>query len=129
MEPWVQRSHRAHLNLLEQFLPFATIVIIAHLLKVSTPITVWCPFLFFWLRVSIGMISGLTRLPVRPLLYVAGWLVTIVMAWQILAHAPPRGKALHVSQKLLIPRFSDQCRFVKILEICTVACSWRSVSS
>jgi uncharacterized MAPEG superfamily protein len=91
MEPWIQRSYRAHLNLLEQLLPFATIVIIAHLLKVSTPITVWCPFLFFWLRVvhAIGMISGLARLPVRPLLYVAGWLVTIVMAWQILAHAPP----------------------------------------
>jgi uncharacterized MAPEG superfamily protein len=28
MAPWVQRSCRAHLNLLEQFLPFATIVII-----------------------------------------------------------------------------------------------------
>ena len=90
MEPWVQRSYRAHLNLLEQFLPFATIVIIARLLEVSTPITVWCPFLFFWLRAAhaLGMISGLARLPVRPLLYVAGWLVTIVMAWQILAHAP-----------------------------------------
>jgi uncharacterized MAPEG superfamily protein len=90
MEPWVQRSYRAHLNLLEQFLPFAVLVIIAQLLKVSTPITVWCAFLFFWLRVAhaIGMISGLARLPLRPLLYVAGWLVTIVFAWQILAHAP-----------------------------------------
>jgi hypothetical protein len=60
------------------------------LLKVWTPITAWCVFLFFWLRVAhaIGMISGLARLPLRPLLYVAGWLVTIAMAWQILAHAP-----------------------------------------
>jgi uncharacterized MAPEG superfamily protein len=90
MEPWVQRSYRAHLNLLEQLLPFATLVIIAHLLKVSTPITAWCAFLFFWLRVAhaIGMISGLARLPLRPLLYVAGWLMTIAIAWQILAYAP-----------------------------------------
>jgi uncharacterized MAPEG superfamily protein len=44
MAPWVQRSYRAHLNLLEQFLPFATLVIIAQLLKVSTPITAWCVF-------------------------------------------------------------------------------------
>lgn len=90
MLPWVQRSYRAHLNLLEQFLPFAAIVIIAHLLKVSTPITVWSAFLFFWLRFAhaIGMISGLARLPVRPMLYVAGWLVTMAIAWQILAYAP-----------------------------------------
>jgi uncharacterized MAPEG superfamily protein len=90
MLPWVQRSYRAHLNLLEQFLPFATIVIIAHLLKVSTPITAWCAFLFFWLRVShaIGMISGLARLSVRPLLYVAGWLATMAIVWQVFAYAP-----------------------------------------
>ncbi len=90
MQPWVQRSYRAHLNLLEQFLPFAVIVITAHLLKVSTPITVWGTFLFFWLRVvhAVGMISGLARLPVRPLLYTAGWLVTLAIAWQILAYAP-----------------------------------------
>jgi uncharacterized MAPEG superfamily protein len=90
MEAWVHRSYRAHLNLLEQFVPFAAIVIVAHLLKVSTPVTVWCASLFFWLRVAhaIGMITGWARLPVRPILFTAGWLVTIVMAWQVLAHAP-----------------------------------------
>jgi uncharacterized MAPEG superfamily protein len=90
MQPWVQRSYRAHLNLLEQFLPFATIVIIAHLVKVSTPITIWCTILFFWIRVAhaVGMISGLARLPVRPLLYIAGWLATMAIAWQIITYAP-----------------------------------------
>ncbi len=89
MAAWVHRSHRAHLNLLEQFVPFAAIVIIAHLLKVSTPITVWCVMLFFWLRVAhaVGMITGLARLPVRPILFTAGWLVTMVMVWQVLTHA------------------------------------------
>jgi uncharacterized MAPEG superfamily protein len=89
MAAWVHRSHRAHLNLLEQFLPFAVIVIVAHLLKVSTPVTAWCAILFFWLRVAhaIGMITGWARLPARPLLFTAGWLVTMVMAWQVLAHA------------------------------------------
>jgi uncharacterized MAPEG superfamily protein len=90
MEAWVHRSYRAHLNLLEQFVPFAAIVIVAHQLKVSTPVTVWCAALFFWLRVAhaIGMISGWARLPVRPILFTAGWLVTLVMAWQVFAHAP-----------------------------------------
>jgi uncharacterized MAPEG superfamily protein len=74
MPAWVQRSYRAHLNLLEQFAPFAVIVLMAHMLKVSTPVTQWCSILFFWLRAAhaIGMISGKARLPVRPLIYVSG---------------------------------------------------------
>jgi uncharacterized MAPEG superfamily protein len=89
MAPWVHRSHRAHLNLLEQFVPFATVVIIGFQAKVSTTITVWCTIAFFWLRVAhaIGMITGKARFPIRPLLFTSGWIATIVMAWQVLAHA------------------------------------------
>jgi uncharacterized MAPEG superfamily protein len=89
MPAWVQRSYRAHLNLLEQFLPFAVIVLIAHMLKVSTSVTQWCVIVFFWLRVAhaVGMISGTARLPVRPLIYVAGWVATLVMAWSVWANA------------------------------------------
>ncbi len=88
--PWVHRSHRAHLNLLEQLLPFAVIVLTASILKVSTPVTAWCSILFFWLRVihAVGMITGITRLPLRPMIYLAGWAVTLVIAWQVIAHAP-----------------------------------------
>lgn len=86
MPAWVHRSHRAHLNLLEQFLPFAVIVIIGHLLGVSSIVTVWCSILFFWLRVlhAVGMISGKARFPVRPTIFTLGWLVTMVFAWQVL---------------------------------------------
>jgi uncharacterized MAPEG superfamily protein len=89
MPAWVQRSYRAHLNLLEQFVPFAVIVLIAHMSAVSTPVTRWCVVLFFWLRVahSIGMISGVARLPLRPMIYVAGWFVTLTLAWSVWAHA------------------------------------------
>jgi uncharacterized MAPEG superfamily protein len=88
MPAWVHRAHRAHLNLLEQFLPFAMIVLIAHQLKVSTAVTHWCVVIFFWLRAAhaVGMITGTARMPVRPLLFTAGWVVTLVMAWQVLAH-------------------------------------------
>ncbi len=52
MPAWVQRSYRAHLNLLEQFLPFAVVVLMAHMLRVSTSVTQWCVILFFWLRMA-----------------------------------------------------------------------------
>jgi uncharacterized MAPEG superfamily protein len=89
MAAWVHRSFRAHLNLLEQFLPFAIIVIIAHFVHVSTSITQWCTILFFWLRLAhaIVMISGQSRFPLRPVLFSSGWLVTMTMAWQVLSHA------------------------------------------
>lgn len=83
---WVHRAHRAHLNLLEQALPFAIIVLIAHLQGVSTTITAIAVTVFFWLRVAhaVGMISGLAKLPVRPMIYVAGWLCILALGWQVL---------------------------------------------
>ena len=89
MKPWVHRSLRAHQNLLEQLLPFSIVVLVGAISRVSTSITVACAITFFWLRVAhaIGMISGLARLPIRPMIYVAGWLVMLVFAWQIVIQA------------------------------------------
>jgi uncharacterized MAPEG superfamily protein len=92
MPPWVHRSLRAHQNLLEQFLPFAAIVLAGSVAGVSTPTTETCAILFFWLRVvhAIGMITGLARAPIRPMIYVAGWATTLVYAWQALTVAASR---------------------------------------
>jgi uncharacterized MAPEG superfamily protein len=87
MRPWVHRSLRAHQNLLEQLLPFSLVVLVAAIAKVSTPVTATCAMLFFWLRVThaAGMISGLARFPLRPIIYVAGWVIILVFVWQVLA--------------------------------------------
>jgi uncharacterized MAPEG superfamily protein len=89
MKPWVHRSLRAHQNLLEQLLPFAIVVLVGAISRVSTAITIACSITFFWLRVAhaIGMISGLARLPLRPMIYVAGWIVMLVFAWQVMLKA------------------------------------------
>jgi uncharacterized MAPEG superfamily protein len=89
MPPWVHRSLRAHQNLLEQLLPFSLIVLVGAISDVSTPVTVACSIIFFWLRVAhaIGMISGLARLPLRPMLYFSAWIVMLVFAWQVLIKA------------------------------------------
>lgn len=92
MPAWVHRSLRAHQNLLEQFLPFAAIVLAGAVAHVSTRTTVICAILFFWLRVAhaVGMVTGLARQPLRPAIYFTGWLVTLVYAWQVLAFAGGR---------------------------------------
>src|SRR5688572_25514869 len=88
MQAWVHRSFRAHLNLLEQLVPFSIIVVSAAIAKVSTPIMADCAILFFWLRAAhaVVMISGFSRFPLRPLIYVAGWITTLVFAWQTVRH-------------------------------------------
>ncbi len=84
--PWVHRSYRAHLNLLEQFLPFAVVVIVAHLVEVSTVVTVWSSILFLVLRIAhaVWMIAGLPVLPARPLIFTAGWLAILAIAGAVL---------------------------------------------
>ncbi len=85
---WVHRAHRAHLNLLEQAMPFAVLVLIAHAIGVSNTATALAATVFFWARVAhaVGMISGIARLPLRPLIYLVGWICILVFAWQILTH-------------------------------------------
>lgn len=88
MKPWIARSYRAHQNLLEQFLPFAVVVIIAHMLGVSTTITKWACIMFVGLRVAhaIGMITGTARLPLRPLIFTSGYICILILAWQVFSY-------------------------------------------
>ncbi|MEM9796964.1 MAG: MAPEG family protein [Pseudomonadota bacterium] len=86
MRDWVHRAHRAHLNLLEQFLPMLALVLIAHAAGVSNGVTVWATGLFFGLRVAhaAGMIGGWATFPVRPLIFTAGWACILAVAATIL---------------------------------------------
>lgn len=81
MSDVAQRAYRAHLNLLEQFLPFAVVVLIAHLAGVSTGVTVAASAAFFWLRVlhAVGYIAGFAKMPLRPLVFSAGWLCILAI--------------------------------------------------
>lgn len=82
---WVHRAHRAHLNLLEQGLPFAVLVLILHQIGGFSGLTYWVSIAFFWLRVAhaIGMISGKARFPLRPMIFLGGWLCCLLMAFAV----------------------------------------------
>jgi uncharacterized MAPEG superfamily protein len=86
LRPWVHRAHRAHLNLLEQFLPMAALVLIAHAAGVTSAVTVWATGLFFALRLAhaVGMITGAARFPARPAIFLAGFACVIAMGVEIL---------------------------------------------
>ena len=87
--PWVHRAWRAHLNLIEQFVPFAVVILVAHLAGVSNVVTVWASGAFLGLRLAhaVWMIGGLPVLPGRPLIFSAGWVCILVFAGALLTAA------------------------------------------
>lgn len=85
--PWVHRAYRAHLNLLEQFLPFAIIVFLLDRIGGFNAVTYWTCIAFFWLRVghAVGYTTGLTKFPARPIIFTLGWVCILVLASQVFA--------------------------------------------
>ena len=82
---WVQRANRAHINLVEQFVPFAAVVLIAHLSGVATPVTSIASVAFVMLRVAhaVGYITAWTQIPMRPILFTAAWVSILAIAVEI----------------------------------------------
>ena len=85
--PWVQRAYRAHLNLLEQLVPFAVLVLLVDRLDGFTALTYWTAIAFFWIRVAhaAGYITGYAAMPLRPILFTAGWVCCLIMGYAVFA--------------------------------------------
>lgn len=83
---WVQRANRAHLNLVEQYVPFAGAILIAHVLGVTSAAIATAAVAFVGLRIAhaAGMIMGWARMPIRPLLFTAGYLAVLVICVEII---------------------------------------------
>ena len=89
LPPWVQRANRAHVNAVENFAPFAAVVLIAQLMNVSTATTVACAEVYFFARLvhALVHISGTGMFKARTILFTIAWLAFIVYAVVLLMHA------------------------------------------
>lgn len=58
---WVQRSKRAHLNMVENLPAFAALVLVAHVAGAASPATALGAQIFFWARIAMaaGHIGGI----------------------------------------------------------------------
>lgn len=85
--PWVHRAYRAHMNLLEQGIPFALLVFVVDRVGGFTLVTQIIALVFLGLRLThaVGMISGWTGFPMRPIIFTSGWVCCLVMAGAVLA--------------------------------------------
>lgn len=80
---WAARASRAHANAIENLIPMAALVLIAHAAGISNEMTTWGAAIFFWARLAhpIGYISGLPLARTVP--FAAGWIATLMVFWGI----------------------------------------------
>lgn len=70
---WAKRSERVHLNMVENLAPFAVLVLVAHILGVSTELTVLGATLFFWARIAHAVVFTVGIPYLRTLAFFVSW--------------------------------------------------------
>jgi uncharacterized MAPEG superfamily protein len=86
---WVNRANRAHINAVENFAPFAAVVLIAQATGISSGVTEACAATYFYARAAhaIVHISGFGLFKARTLLFTVAWIAFLVYAIVVLRHA------------------------------------------
>ncbi len=81
---WAQRAHRAHLNLLENLVPFAALVLVAHVSGAANEITALGVRLFFWGRLVQAAVH-IAGIPwIRTFAFAVSWVGNLIILWQII---------------------------------------------
>lgn len=81
---WAQRNQRAHVNLVENLVPFAALVIVAHLAGATDGMTAIAVRLFFWARIAQAIVHIMGIPWLRTLAFFAGWIACLILLWRIL---------------------------------------------
>ncbi len=83
---WTNRANRAHMNAVESFAPFAAVVLVAHVLGVSSGVTVVCAAVYFFARLAHAVvhISGFPLFNARTMIFTISWVAFLVFAIETL---------------------------------------------
>jgi len=74
---WGQRAHRAYLNAVECFAPFAALLIVAHIAGKSDGMTGFWAASFFWLRVIHAVVYWFAVPYVRTLVFTLAFVAVV----------------------------------------------------
>jgi len=81
---WGQRAHRAYLNAVECFAPFAALVIVAHIAGKADAMTAFWATCYFWLRLIHAVVFWLAVPFVRTLVFTLGFVAVIGIFWELI---------------------------------------------
>jgi uncharacterized MAPEG superfamily protein len=79
---WGKRAHRAYLNSVEVFAPFAALVLIIHATNQSNSTTAFLATAFFWLRLVHAVVYWFAIPFVRTLAFTLGFVCVVGLFWQ-----------------------------------------------
>ena len=80
---WAERQMRAHANTVENLVVFASLVLIANALGISTAVTAWACIIYFWARLAHFMIYSLGIPVLRTLSFAVGWAAQVALVLAI----------------------------------------------
>lgn len=70
---WAQRAQSAHSNMVENLVPFAALVLVAHLAQAASAETALGAALFFWARLAYAVVYTAGTPWLRTLSFFAAW--------------------------------------------------------
>ncbi len=73
LPPWGKRADRTYVNAVENFAPFAALVIVAHLAGKASAMTAFWAMSFFWLRLAHAVVYLLGIPYVRTVIFTLGY--------------------------------------------------------
>jgi uncharacterized MAPEG superfamily protein len=74
MPHWGVRAHRAYLNAVETFAPFAALVIVAHLAGKANAMVVFWATAYFWLRLVHAVVFWFAIPYIRTVVFTLGFI-------------------------------------------------------
>ena len=80
---WLKRCDRVHLNAVESLVPFASVVLVAHVAGLANETTALWAMVYFWARVAHAVVYWLGIPFVRTLAFAAGLIATLMIFLQI----------------------------------------------
>ena len=83
---WAERAKRAHYNAIENLIPFAAIVIVAHLAEISNDATAAAATAYFWLRAIHYVFYAVGISYIRTAAFALSWLAQLCIVYQIITH-------------------------------------------
>jgi uncharacterized MAPEG superfamily protein len=81
---WGTRTHRAYLNAVESFAPFAALVITAQVAGKADAMTAFWAICFFWLRLAHAVVYWLAIPYVRTIVFTLGFVAEVGIFWELI---------------------------------------------
>lgn len=82
--PWAERAMKAHANAVENLVLFAPLVLVVHILGVSTAATRTAVVVYFTMRAVHYFVYVFAVPVVRTLVFAVSWVVILVLAFSAL---------------------------------------------